>query len=212
MKAFVKKCVKDAKTRTKLFLSLGLIINVGYAVYNIFTGILYGSIWFYSVAVYYIMLCTIKFFLLLKGFSKVGDKKGSLSDMKICGILLMVLNLSIAAIIYLTILNGTAHLYKNSVIWTAVGYTLFRIAAAAIDIRNLRHRFDPTLYSAKGLSLSVALMSFFSLQTALLDRFVPSDILRGGLNILTGTAVTAAVTVISVRRVIRANRELRKTS
>ncbi len=211
MKSFIKNYIKNTKNRTKLLLSLGLIINVGYASYNIFTGFLYGSVWFYFVAVYYIMLCSIKFFLLLRGFGKTANTQQRLFDMKICGILLLVLNISITALIYITIHRGSAHFYKNSVIWTAVGYTLFRIAAAAIDIRSLYRCFDPVLYCAKGLSLSVALMSLFSLQTALLDRFVSSPALRAGLNIFTGTAVGVAVNLIAVRRITRAEKELKKS-
>ena len=37
---FTEKYIKDIKLRTKLFLRLGLAVNVGYALFNVFTGVL----------------------------------------------------------------------------------------------------------------------------------------------------------------------------
>ena len=68
MKNFIESFLKNKKARTEIMLRLGLIINVGYAGYNLVTGFLYRSVWFGAVAIYYIMLCTIKFFLLHRGF------------------------------------------------------------------------------------------------------------------------------------------------
>ena len=57
---FTEKYIKDMKRRTELFLRLGLAVNIGYALFNVFTGVFYRSVWFGAVAVYYIMLCFIK--------------------------------------------------------------------------------------------------------------------------------------------------------
>ena len=65
---FTEKYINDIKKRTELFLRLGLAVNIAYALFNVFTGVFYQSVWFGAVAVYYIMLCFIKFFLLSKGF------------------------------------------------------------------------------------------------------------------------------------------------
>ena len=210
MKNFIEYFLKNKKARTEIMLRLGLIINVGYAGYNLVTGFLYRSVWFGAVAVYYVMLCTIKFFLLRRGFETKRSKLRALRDMQISGVMLIVLNLTISMLIYRMIVTDSVHLYGGSVITMAAGYTVFRIVAVIVDWWNTRGSFDPILFTAKGLSFSVALMSLFSLQTSLLDRFMASGILRQGLNTLSGSAVTVTVLVIGIRTVMRANKEIKE--
>ncbi len=206
---FTEKFIKNKKVRTEIILRLGLIINVGYATYNLMTGFLYRSIWFGAVAIYYIMLCTIKFFLLHRGFDTKRSKFRALRDMRVSGIMLIILNVTICILIYRMIITDSVHLYGGSVIITAAGYTFFRVVAVIIDWWGTKGSFDPTFFATKGLSFSVALMSLFSLQTSLLDRFMESGKLRQGLNTLTGSVVTVTVLVIGIKTVMRANKELR---
>ncbi len=204
------KKLSDIKFRTELFLKLGVIINVGFASYNIFTGILYRSVWFGGVAIYYIMLCLIKFFLIYRGFErKAGDIK-ELYDFRACSIMLLVLNLTIAILICQMIWQNKSHLYGESVIYVAAIFTLFRLSAAIIDTLRLRKINSPTLYAAKALSLSVALMSFFSLQTALLDRINTDMSVKRGLNIVTGSVVGVAVATIALKSLLKAENHLKK--
>ena len=204
------KKLSDIKFRTELFLKLGVIINVGFASYNIFTGILYRSVWFGGVAIYYIMICLIKFFLIYRGFErKTGDIR-EIYDFRTCSIMLLVLNLTIAILICQMIWQNKSHLYGESVIYVAAIFTLFRLSAAIIDTLRLRKFHSPTLYAAKALSLSVALMSFFSLQTALLDRINTDMSVKRGLNIVTGSVVGVAVATIALKSLLKAEKHLKK--
>lgn len=207
---FTEKYITDQRARTELFLKLGLTVNVGYAVYNIFTGVFYRSVWFGGVAVYYIMLCLIKFFLITRGFGrKSGDVK-EVADLRICSVMLLVLNLTIAALICQMIWQNKSHLYASSVIYGAAVYTLFRLCAAIYDTVKLKKLDSPTLYAAKVLSLSVALMSVFSFQTSVLDILGVADGLRRGLNIVTGAVVSVTVISLAVRSMFRAQRYLKR--
>lgn len=206
---FTKKYVTDIKARTELLLSIGLVVNVGFAVYNLCTGVYYRSVWFGGVAVYYIMLCLIKFFLLLKGFDGKKDNKCKFSDLLICGIMLLVLNLTVTALIFQMIWQNRSHFYEKSVIFAAAIYTVIRLFAATYDSISLKKHNNPTLFAAKALSLSVALMSVFSLQTSLLDRMAVDLSVRRGLNIFTGTAVGIWEILIALRIILWANKRLK---
>lgn len=207
---FCEKYVTNKKARTELFLRLGLAVNLAYALYNLITGVYYGSVWFGAVAVYYILLCTVKFFLLLRGFEPERKPLRALRDMRVCGILLILLNLTISVLIYRMIRQNSVHLYNGGVIFGAAGYTIFRIGAAVVDSQSLKKHFDPTIFAAKALSLSVALMSSFSLQTSLLDRFCDDSELKWVLNLFTGTGVAITVMAAALRTLLRANKELKK--
>jgi hypothetical protein len=206
---FCEKIIMNKKARTKLMLRLGLMINVVYAVYNLLTGVLYGSVWFGAVAIYYLMLCAVKFFLLFRGFDPKGSRRRALKDMRISGIMLIFLNLTISLLIYRMIVTDSVHLYGRSVIAMAAGYTVFRIVAVVTDWISSKGNFDPIFFTVKGLSFSVALMSLFSLQTSILDRFMNSGGVRQGINTLTGSAVSVTVLIIGIRTVMRANKELK---
>ena len=209
---FTEKYIKDIKLRTKLFLRLGLAVNVGYALFNVFTGVLYRSVWFGAVAVYYIMLCFIKFFLLRRGFEKRGRKE--YADLFTCGIMLFILSVAVTAIIYLMIWQGKGVKYARLVIIVSAVYALFRIVAALVDTVRLRHLKSPTLYAAKALSLSVALTSLFSLQFSVLLFSALDEKTRYFLNVISGTVVgvlTLTVSILTICRAYKALREKEKT-
>jgi uncharacterized protein with PQ loop repeat len=118
--------------------------------------------------------------------------------------MLLGLNLTITALIYLMIWQNKAHFYSDAVIYAAAVYTVFRVCAAVYDTIELKKVQSPALYSAKALSISVALMSLFSLQTALIDRFADSSTkLPTVLNIFTGTFVGIAVIFIAIRMLFK---------
>ena len=207
---FLEKYLTDVKARTELFLKLGLTVNVGFATYNLFTGAFYRSIWFGGVAIYYVMICLIKFFLIIKGFELSPDTPKEYKNLFISGIMLLVLNITITVLVYQMILQNKVHSYSESVIVVSAGYTLFRLSAAAVDTVKLRKLNSPTLYASKALSLSVALMSLFSLQTSILDNIVIDSSLRRGLNIITGSAVVVLVVVIAIRVILKAIKNTKK--
>lgn len=198
---FTEKYIKDLALRTELFLRLGLAANLGYALFNVFTGVFYKSVWFGAVAVYYIMLCFIKFFLLSRGFAKSSKKE--YSNLFACGIMLLILSIAVTAIIYLMIWQGKAVKYGKLVIIVSALYSLFRIGAALIDTVRLKSLKSPTLYAAKALSLSVALMSLFSLQFSILLFSSLDEKTRYFLNVISGTVVgvlTLASAVLTIRK------------
>ena len=206
---FTEKYIKDIKKRTELFLRLGLAVNIGYALFNVFTGVFYHSVWFGAVAVYYIMLCFIKFFLLNRGFEKRGRKE--YGDLLTCGVMLLILSGAVTAIIYIMIWRNEAVRYSEVVIYVSAAYTIFRICAALFDTVKLRHLKSPTLYAAKALSLSVALMSLFSLQFSVLDISPIDKTSRYIINVVSGSAVGILTITISLLTIKRAYKQLRKT-
>lgn len=209
---FTEKYIKDIACRTQLFLRLGLAVNIGYAIFNIFTGVFYRSVWFGAVAVYYIMLCFIKFFLLRRGFENKGRKE--YSNLFACGIMLLILSTAVTAIIYLMIWQGKAAKYGKFVIIISAAYAIFRICAALFDTVRLRHLKSPTLYAAKALSLSVALMSLFSLQFSLLLFSPLGEKTKYFLNVISGSVVgilTLTIAVLTIRRAYRVLKGKEKT-
>lgn len=203
----LKRFKADAKARTEFFLKAGLTVNLLYAVYNILTGVKYGSVWFFSVAVYYILICLIKFFLITRGFS--GGKR-ELLNLRTCGVMMLLLNITVSGLIVLMIMQNKSHTYSLWVILWAAGYTLFRILAAIIEGIRLRKSLNPTMRAVKSLNLTVALMSLFSLQASVLDLVKADGVIKQHLNIFTGSVVGVLVILIALRTILLTERHLRE--
>ena len=89
------------KLHISLYLSLGL--NVIYAVMKFTFGLRYHSVWFGTLAVYYFLLAVMRFLLLhhanRKGFGT--DRIGELQSYRLCGMILMVMNISLTGVVVL---------------------------------------------------------------------------------------------------------------
>ncbi len=201
--------------RARAGLYLGFAFNVVYAVFKLVTGIVYGTVWFYAAAVYYLLLCCMKF-LLIRTDRRVQAKRDkrsitvwSLRSYKRCGALLLLLNISMAATVIIILKYETAAAYSGFVLWVFGGYTLIRIIFSAIDIKRFHKIDDPLLAASKHLGVSVTLMSMFSLSTALLDRFCSDRSVRLLLNGILGGTVCITVIIIALSMIFYSTKRLR---
>ena len=209
VKQTVTRLFKDPLFRAECFLKAGLLMNFAYTLFGLFTGLFYRSVWFAGTAVYYIMLCILKFYLLRKGFGiKKGKTKGLLTCRN-CGRLLLVLNAVMLVLIYQMVEKNRGYEYSDMVLTATAVYTFVRLFAAVGDrIFFSRDYKSPTLFAARTLSLTVAMMAMFTLQVTLLDRFGTDPELRRGLNIITGATVGIAAIVIALRLIAETERHL----
>lgn len=102
----VERYLSEKSFRAEAALYPSLIINLLYAGVMLFSGIIYRSVWFWTLAVYYILLAMMRFFL-LHHVRRRGEKQESIiSELKICrlcGIILMVLDWALVGIIILVV-------------------------------------------------------------------------------------------------------------
>ena len=120
--------------------------------------------------------------------------------------MLLILSVAVTAIIHIMILKSQAVRYSEFVIYISAAYTVFRLLAALFDTVKLRRLKSPTLYAAKALSLSVALMSLFSLLFSVLELSSADSSTKYIINVVTGSAVgilTIFISLLTIRRAYR---------
>lgn len=91
------------KTQVSLYLSLGL--NLLFAAMKLFFGIWFRSVWFGTLAVYYILLAVMRFFLLCH-VNRAGIGSNLVSEMKqyrLCGEILVLMNIALAGVVILVV-------------------------------------------------------------------------------------------------------------
>lgn len=97
--AFGERFFGDLRFRTELSLYGGLFINFLYIAIKFFSGIYYRSVWFISLAAYYILLAIMRFILLHKNTNSVMTMETELKRYRLCGIMLLIMNQALAGIV-----------------------------------------------------------------------------------------------------------------
>lgn len=203
----------DAEFRMQLGLYTGLGINLAFVVFKFATGVYYRSLWLGAVAVYYLMLSIIRFYVLKsrKQIRELSDEKEKAqrerTGCRTCGWLLLILDIAIAAMAMQMILKNEVFRYPGTLIYVSAAYTFYRLVIVIYQYVKNR-RSEHLLFSAVGaLNLSVALMSMFALQTAMFSSFGDDDTLRFLMNSVFGGAVCIACLCIAVVLLIRSGKK-----
>ena len=200
------------KTRVSLYLSLG--INLLYVGTNLLSGMLYGSAWFGILAGYYSILAVMRF-LLLRFYKHTGIGQDRLQEFlrsRLCGIILMTLNLTLSGAVLMILYQNRGYEYHGMLIYVMAAYTFYVTTHSIVSIVKYRQYQSPVMSTAKVISLSAALVSMLSLETAMLSQFGADTDLqtRRILIAATGAGVSIVVVTMSVYMILRANREIKK--
>ncbi|MGM9624599.1 MAG: hypothetical protein ACI3XM_02710 [Eubacteriales bacterium] len=201
------------KTHISLWLSLGT--NLFYVAANLFSGILYRSVWSVTLAVYYTILAVMRFLLLrFVNRNGIGQKRiPELRRARLCGMILLTMNLALSGVVLLVIRSGEGFHYAGMMIYVMALYTFWITITAVLDIIRYRTYSSPVLTVTKTIKFAAALVSMLSLETAMLAEFgseVDSPDFERIMVGATGAGICLIVTVMSVMIMIRTTKAMRK--
>lgn len=213
---YAERYLTQAELRLRFSLLLGLVLNLCYAAFKFCTGLYYRSLWFAALAVYYTMLSMIRF-TLLRSERRIAHLESAAqralrgwTTHRLCGWLMLFLNIAITAAVVQLLWQGQATVYPGLILYAAALYCFYRLAVCTISLFRLHGGGDPVLAAAKYLDLSAALMSLFSLQTAMFAVFGGSEEFRLSMVSATAVVVFPSVIYLSVRMLLRSSRQLRR--
>lgn len=195
----------------------GLAANFAYAVFRAVTAIQYHSIWFGAISWYYILLSAIRLTLAWSRHKAAGckEEKKRLEEeykgYRLCGYLMVVLNLGMAAMTVQMIWYDQHYEYPGFIIYVSAAYTFYGVITAGIQLFRRRRLQSPILSAAKAVSFAGALMSVLALQTAMLTTFGTDNIrFRQTTNMLTGSIVCMTVVGMAIFMIMHAGKMLRQ--
>lgn len=200
------------KIHVSLFLSLG--INLLYAGMNLISGVANRSPWFITLATYYMILAAMRF-LLLRFVSRNGIGKERVPELRrarLCGGILMALNLALFGVVILVIRRREGFEYTGMLIYVMAMYAFYATVNAVVNLVRYRKYNSPVLSTAKAINLAAALVSMLSLEIAMLARFGSeknAPDFDQMMTAMTGAGVCGIVISMSVFIIIRTNREIR---
>lgn len=206
--------LKDVVFRTKISLYQGMFINFAYVAINLFWGISYRSTWFVSLSVYFVLLAAMRF-LLLSPVNKniIGqDMVSEFRRYRSCAVLLLLMSQALAGIVIFMVRQNRGYDYPGLQIYVMAVYAFYAVISAVVNLVRFRKHGSPVMSAAKVISLTAALVSMLSLETAMLAQFGADESVeyRKFMTGMTGAGVCAATISMAIFMLIRASKQLEK--
>ena len=192
----------DKDLRMRISMYRGLLITFIFAGFKIILGFVYDSSWFFAMAGYNVILSIMRFILVRqsekKGLSEYEARKRGLQSYRVCGWLVMVLNIAVSVIMFMVIVQKQEIRYNMIVTIGLAAFTFYCFTMAIINMVKYRDRKNPIYAAVKRIDMVKAIVSIFTLQVAMLTVFNgQGESLDSNLmNTLTGVAVTIAINTI----------------
>ena len=195
--AFGGRYVNDLAFRGSVSIYQGMIVDFLYVVFRIVAGIRYASVWFISMAVYYLVLGFLRLSLILS--YRHREDKDELRCYRRTAWLMFLLNIPMGGMIVLMVLTNSGYSYPGYIIYLSAMYAFYAVISSVINLVRFRRLGSPILSAAKVLNFIAALMSILGLQTAMIAQFsAESDGFRKMMNAITGDVIWLLVILTAV--------------
>lgn len=191
---YIDRYIKSSEFRITLSLLLNMMSNILYVIFNAIYGIIHGSLWFASVAVYYVLLASVSYTVLKLNLSeKTVDKEEERRTCIRCGALLIVFDFPMTVIMIYSAIGSVPPLRSIVFIAELAIYSLFAVIRA---VKGIVHSKGAgfKLRTAYTVRLVYALISIFNLRLSVSD----SDTIAERINLLLALLVSATVFLLAV--------------
>ncbi|MDO4173156.1 MAG: hypothetical protein Q4D42_00200 [Eubacteriales bacterium] len=213
--AYAHRYLTDIPFRTHVSLYLSLGLNLLFAAVKLVYGIAYCSVWFGTLAVYYILLAVMRF-LLLRHVNRNRIGTAIVAEWKryrLCGIILLLMNSALCGVVILMLHQKESFQYAGYLIYVVAMYAFYNMVTAVTDVVKYRKYNSPVLSASKAVKLAAALVSMLSLETAMLMQFndrEDAEAFRQMMTGATGISVCALVLAAAVWMIVRSTKQIRK--
>lgn len=208
----VSKYLREDRFRAEAALYQGLLINLVYAGIKMFSGIRYKSLWFITLAVYYILLAVMRASLLHYVRRGGRDRASEWRRYRLCGIILLFMNFALSGMVVLVVHQNSGFEYPGVLIYIMAMYTFYAAIMAVWNVVKFRKYGSPVLSAAKTINLTAALVSVLSLETAMLTQFGTADdpVFRKVMTASTGAVISVIVLGMAVYMNMSSTKQLKQ--
>ena len=205
----VKQYLNDLAFRGSVSIYQGMAVNFFYVVFRIAAAIRYASVWFLSIAVYYLALGSLRAYLIVSYRHRSPDQERRCY--RIAAWLLFLLNIPMGGMIVLMVRTNSGFSYPGYIIYLSALYTFYTLAISVIQLVKSHRLGSPILSAARVLNFVSAMMSILGLQTAMISRFSGNgEDYRKMMNAITGGVVYGVVILIAIFMLIRSRNKRKK--
>jgi len=213
--SFTNRMVKDYRYRTVSFTYSSLSANLIFAVSNGIFGVIDHSVWFGTMAAYYIVLSIMRFIVIQydRKISKIEKtkkmKKQELSVYQICGFLFILLTIALGVSVIQMVYFDQGHTYPGTLIFAVATYTFYKIVVALRNVVKAGRLKSPLLMTIRDIGYADAMVSMLSLQTAMFISFCTKDdtLTPQIMNSLTGGVICLIILIMGIYMMFSAARQ-----
>lgn len=206
----LRRVLTEKPIRARVFFVFSIVCALAFATFNAIAGVMYQSLWYGSLAVYYIFLIALK--ILLVVFSKYVSVKYADDEKKLIkerwriylinGVMLLVLDLALAAsIVQMASMAKPTQTHMIIAIATAA-YAFFRITTSIVNVIRNRKTDDIMLQVIFNISLVEATVSMLALTSTMISTFGDFESMRTML-LCVSVGAGMAIIFIGVLMIVR---------
>lgn len=212
---FTNNLLKNFGFRTLVFAGFSFAFNCIYAISLGVFAIYAHSIWYGSLAAYYIFLSFLRGGVILSNL-KTKHKKGQeeyatkrIATYKNCGIVLILMTIVFSISILQIIIADGGFRHAGLMIYVFSAYTFYKITLSIINIIKASKKDEFLVQSIRNINFSDALISILALQTAMFTEF-GSDFNHSTFNALTGSIVCILIIALGIYMIVKAKTKLKQ--
>ena len=210
----LKRYKEDLDYRIKVSLYGSLAINISYSIFQLCLGIYHKSFWFSSMAVYYVLLSFVRYYLVRHTKNnKLGEEL--LIEYKrynFCGWIMLLMNLAITAIMFFIIYFERTFYHHQITTIALAAYTFLTFGLSIYNFIKYR-KFNSPVYSAsKTINLVAGCVSMITLTTTMLTTFGTEDVIEFRKILLTivGIVVSLFILLVSIQIIVFSKKNINK--
>ena len=208
---FTRELIENFGFRTFIGGLISFSVSVLYGIFNGIMGILSNSVWYGSLAAYYIFLTVIRGGVLLR--YKKCDHNFQLKNARAylkSGILLLLLNSALSVAIAQMIFDGKGFVYGGIMIYVSAIYSFVKIGAAIYNFVKAHRQTDVITEAVRNISLVDGTVSILALQTAMLWAFSNGELNYSLMNTITGSFVSVVSYYVAILMVMKGLKEVKR--
>lgn len=213
---FTNKLINQYSFRTVVFAVGSFILTAAYVAFNGVMGVISRSVWYGSLAAYYLLLAIMRGGVLnfhrKKGkLLKEGEAQGvkALKIYRLCGVGLIVMPVALStAILHMVLGKNTFQRYGYTIYVSAL-YAFYKIIMAVYNAVKAKKTNDAVIGALRNINLADAFVSILALQTAMFNEFGGDIQLVMQMNAATGATVCALTAALGVAMIVSANKKLK---
>lgn len=195
------RALDDVAYRRQLLVALGLAIDIAWAGANIVAGIYFTSVWLITLGAYYLILVTMRGAILRHMRQRDNGKSCDATLVgRLCGALLLLSTLALSGIVRLVMIGEGAFIYEGILVYAVATFAFYSLTIAIVNYARLRKHSNTLVVLNCRVNLSIALVSIFALEVAMLTEFsTPADVeFSYIMRAATGAAIAIMLVILGV--------------
>ena len=201
--------LKNAEFKFRLELYFEQLINFGYGIFKIASGVILGSAWIGCDGIYNLTQALIQLFQILRR-KKAETLLQQWKSYRFCGFLILLMHLTLTGIVFQMVNWNRAEDQGPIMVIATAAFAFYKFTGSFWDLARDRKHTRPVDSSVRMLDLAQAIFAMFSLQASMFHTFGTGESWEQLMNLITGCTVCLLIVSMGIYMIRRANREIKK--